>query len=235
MKNNIFENYIYNNKNRPLSKWAHYFEIYEKHFNKFRNEKISLLEIGVGQGGSLQMWKEYFGENISIVGLDIGSHCKNYEESQINVEIGSQYDSIVLDDLIYKYKNFDIIIDDGSHISEHIIFSFNHLFKHLNEGGIYLVEDVHTSYVESFGGGLGRKGSFVEFVKDKFDEVNFFSIDHNAAQSNYITKYVHSINVYDSVVVFEKKFKKTKPYSIGSPGNSLPAEKSPSENLNLDY
>lgn len=232
---NFFENYIYNNKNRPLSKWGHYFEIYERYFNKFRNEKISLLEIGVGQGGSLQMWKEYFGENISIVGLDISSHCKNYEESQIKIEIGSQYDSNVLDDLIIKYKNFDIIIDDGSHVNDHMIFSFNHLFKYLNEGGVYLVEDVHTSYVDSFGGGLRRKGSFVEFVKDKFDDVNLFAIDYNAAHSNYITKYVNSITVYDSVVVFEKKFKKTKPYSIGSPGNSLPPEKNPSENLELEH
>jgi hypothetical protein len=232
---NFFENYFCNNKKRPMNKWGHYFEIYDKHFNKFRNKQISLLEIGVGHGGSLQMWKEYFGENISIVGLDICTDCKNYEESQIKIEIGSQYDSVVLDSLISKYKNFDIIIDDGSHINEHVIFSFNHLFKHLNEDGIYLVEDVHTSYVESFGGGLRKNGSFVEFVKDKFDEINMFYTDYHNAHYNYMTKYIHSINVYDSVVVFDKKFKKTKPHSMSSPGNSLPPEKNPSGNLNLDY
>ena len=119
--------YWLNNTGKKITKWTHYFPVYEKHFKPLTDRPIKILEIGILNGGSLQMWKEYFGENISIVGLDIGSHCKNYEESQINVEIGSQYDSIVLDDLIYKYKNFDIIIDDGSHISEHIIFSFNHL------------------------------------------------------------------------------------------------------------
>jgi 23S rRNA U2552 (ribose-2'-O)-methylase RlmE/FtsJ len=232
---NFFENYFYNNKDRPIHKWGHYFEIYEKHFNKFRNKKISLLEIGVGQGGSLQMWKNYFGENISIVGLDILPHCKDYEEPQIKIEIGSQYDTIVLDDLIAKYQNFDIIIDDGSHINDHVIFTFNHLFKHLNEDGVYLIEDVHTSYVESFGGGLRKKGSFVEFVKDMIDEVNMFSTDHHNAKYNYMTKYVNNINIYDSVIVFEKKFKKTIPYSIGSPGNSLPPHKNPSDNLDLNY
>ena len=188
---NFFEEYIYNNGGRPIFKLKHYLNIYEKHFNTFRNKDISILEIGVGHGGSLQMWKNYFGKNCTVVGLDICEDCKNYEEDQIKIEIGDQFDLTTLNNLILKYKKFDIIIDDGSHINEHMIFTFNNLFKHLNEGGIYLVEDVHTAYYESHNGGLKKEGTFIEFVKNKIDEVNMFYNDYAGAEQNFITKYLN--------------------------------------------
>jgi len=231
---NFFENYININKKRPITKWVHYLDIYEKHFARFKNKNIKILEIGVGHGGSLQMWKEYFGQNVSIVGLDINPDCKNYEESQIQIEIGSQFDSSILNDLISKYKDFDIIIDDGSHVNQHMIFTFNYLFKFLNENGIYLIEDVHTSYYANFGGGLKKENSFIEFVKNKIDEMNLFYIDYLNAEKNYFTKYINNITLYDSVVIFEKKFKKTKPQSIYSFGNGDLPKIDPLTNINLN-
>jgi hypothetical protein len=231
---NYFENYFYKNTKRPIRKWSHYFEIYEKHFCKFKNKTVNFLEIGVGHGGSLQMWKGYFDSNSKIIGLDILTECKNYEEEQIEIEIGSQFDISILEKLVSKYNNFDIIVDDGSHINEHMIFTFNYLFKHLNEDGVYLIEDIHTSYYEDFGGGFKKEGSIMEFTKQKSDQINKFYIDYGGASDDYFTKYLNNISIYDSIIVFEKKFRKTKPISLYSSGDGNFPESNPSENINLD-
>ncbi len=74
-KNLYLEEYFRNNKGRLIHKWNHYFDIYERHFNRFRNKQIVILEIGVSQGGSLQMWKNYFGSSAKIYGIDINPRC----------------------------------------------------------------------------------------------------------------------------------------------------------------
>ncbi len=231
---NYFEDYFYTKSKRPITKWSHYFEIYEKHFSKFRNRNVNLLEIGVGHGGSLQMWKGYFDSKSKIIGLDTSVECKSYEEDQIEIEIGSQYDLCILENLVSKYKSFDIIIDDGSHVNEHMTFTFNHLFKYLNEGGVYLIEDIHTSYFQDYGGGYKKEGTIMEFTKEKADQINQFYIDYESAQSNYFTKHLNNISIYDSIIVYEKKFRKTKPVSLYSLGNGNFPESNPSENINLD-
>lgn len=231
---NYFEDFFYNRSKNPMTKWSHYFDIYEKHFSKFRNKDITLLEIGVGHGGSLQMWSSYFTKNSKIVGMDIFPECKNYQEPGFEIEIGSQNDTDMLDMIISKYNNFDIIIDDGSHINDYTIFTFNYLFKYLNEGGVYLIEDVHTSYCNNFGGGYKKEGSIIEFTKDKADQINLFYIEYEKAHSDYFAKYLNNITIYDSVIVFEKKFKKTKPISLTTSGNGNTPERYVEGNINLE-
>lgn len=130
---------------RLIDRWDHYFPIYERHFAKFVWSECRILEIGVGHGGSLQLWKAYFGPKALIVGLDIDPQCADYREDQITVETGSQVDPACLE-LLKGYAPFDVIIDDGSHIPEHQHASYEALFPSLNWGGVYLIEDCHHGY-----------------------------------------------------------------------------------------
>ena len=123
-----------------------YLDIYEKYFQKLKNKRISIFEIGVRDGASLKTWKSYFKRG-SVYGIDIDPRCKSSEERRIKIEIGSQDDEIFLRDCFGSDKKFDIIIDDGSHINRMTLASFDYLFNHrLNSKGIYIIEDLGCSY-----------------------------------------------------------------------------------------
>lgn len=113
---------------------------YERMMDRFRDRPIILLEIGVDKGASLRLWKTYF-PLASIVAVDIEPKTKRFVQDRVVIEIGSQFDGDFLKEITEKYCP-DIIIDDGSHIDEHQIFSFRNLFHALNPGGLYIVEDI---------------------------------------------------------------------------------------------
>ncbi len=152
-----------------------YCKKYEKIISFAREDKIRMLEIGVLNGASLKMWKNYF-INAEIVALDINPICKVYEEDRVTIEIGNQSDPNFLKRIGEKYKEFDFIIDDGSHIQNDVITSFEHLFPFLKPSCLYIVEDVVTSYWASHGGGLKQKDSMVEYFKSLIDDVNYHGI-----------------------------------------------------------
>src|SRR5258708_9957770 len=83
---------FFRNDHRRTHKWYHYFPIYEAHLERFRNRHVTLFEIGIGEGGSLQQWKHYLGPFVRVVGIDIEPMCMQIEEEQIHVRIGSQDD-----------------------------------------------------------------------------------------------------------------------------------------------
>jgi len=196
--------YFNNNQNRNgIYKWLHYFNIYEKHFRPFVDKKIKVLEIGIWQGGSLKMWKEYFGENAEIVGIDINPKTKKFEEERIEIYIGDQADRSFLNNLIQKKGGFDIIIDDGGHYMNQQITSFKELYPILNEGGVYLCEDLHTSYWSNFDGGLNEPNTFIEMVKHLIDEMHGFHISDSHVTN--FTKNTIGMHIYDSIVVFDKQ------------------------------
>jgi 23S rRNA U2552 (ribose-2'-O)-methylase RlmE/FtsJ len=201
----IFENSI----SKSSMKWNHYFEIYERYFQKFIGTPVKILEIGVQDGGSLQMWKEYFGEQSTIVGIDIEEYRK-YEEEQIFIEIGDQSNLVFLNDIIQKYGNFDIIIDDGSHSQLDILKSFSFLYPKLNNNGIYVVEDVHTSYWKDYGGGITSPFNFVSIASNFIHDTN---VQHMKEPYTPHVPNLKSISFYDSMIVFEKE-KNSKRYSV---------------------
>lgn len=131
---------------RLLDKWGHYLDIYERHFAKFRNTACRILEIGVSHGGSLQLWKAYFGPKARIVGLDIDPRCLDYEETQIQIYHGDQGDRPFMGAFEETTGPFDIVIDDGSHIDVHQAASFKKLWPKMPPGAVYLIEDCHEHY-----------------------------------------------------------------------------------------
>lgn len=203
-EDNALHRYFLNNNSKLMNKWFHYFDIYERHFNRFRNRPISMLEIGVSKGGSLQMWKSYFHEDSQIIGIDINPQCMEHEEDNVKVRIGSQIDRQFLKDIVDEFGPFDIVLDDGSHKNDHVITTFEVLFPHTKESGVYLIEDMHTSYWRRFGGALRSGNTMIEYFKQKIDELNAIHV-RGDFQSTDFTKSVDCMAFYDSVLVIEKR------------------------------
>ena len=191
------------NDQRLIHKWKHYFPAYERHLERFRNRDVVLIEIGCGGGGSLQMWKRYLGPHARIVGIDVREECASFVEDQIVVRIGDQSDTAFLDRVIAEVGAPDIVIDDGSHVMDHVNATFTHLYPRTTRNGVYIVEDLHTAYWPGYGGGLKRDGTFIERVKDFVDEINA-DLSRGAVAPTAFTRMTLSMHVYDSMVVFEK-------------------------------
>jgi len=205
MRNDL-EKYFTENTGRLMHKWKHYFEIYDRHFSRFRGTDVHIVEIGVYQGGSLQMWKQYFGPNAKIFGIDINPHRKKLEEEQIKIFIGDQEDRVFLKSLIKKIPRIDILIDDGGHTMKQQIRTFEELFTHISKNGVYLCEDLHTSYWPKFFGGYKKCGTFIEYSKNFIDYINaWHSVQASRLSVTGFTKSVHSLHYYDSVLVIEKR------------------------------
>ncbi len=222
MADAFLHRYFLNNPSKRLHKWMHYFDIYERHFERFRGKSPVMLEIGVMGGGSLAMWKQYFGEGSKIIGLDINPNCKRHEAQDIEIFIGDQGNESILQSIKTKYPYIDIVLDDGSHRSPQMIASFDHLYNHVQPYGVYLVEDTHANYAPDWGGGVKAAGSFMEFTKDKVDEINAVHT-RNVIPVSQFTVSTDYIAIYDSIVVFEKRPQGNRqaPITIGL---SLPVE-----------
>jgi hypothetical protein len=204
MDSSFLHRYFLNNSHKRLHKWIHYFDIYETHFARFRGKEPVIVEIGVMGGGSLKMWKEYFGEGSRIVGVDINPDCKAHEGEGIEVFIGSQDDPALIDAIFAKYPHVDLVLDDGSHMMRHMIATFELMYDRVQPKGVYMVEDTHTCYWSEYGGGLRREGSFMEFAKQKFDEINAVHSRGAVPVTNF-TRSTACVACYDSVVVFERR------------------------------
>ena len=209
---NDLQKYFEDNDKRLIDKWMHYFDVYDRHFNKYRNREVAILEIGVSQGGSLQMWKSYFGEKAKIYGIDIDPRCKQFEEDNIEIFIGSQSDRQFLNEIKNTIPKVDILIDDGGHTMNQLIVSYEELFSHIKDDGVYLAEDLHTCYWLEYGGGHKRNGTFIEYSKNFIDKLHAFHSEQSSLQISDFTKQVNSIHYYDSIVVIEKKIRE-KPFT----------------------
>lgn len=215
-KFNKMESFFFERKHKTITKWLHYFEAYEYYFSKFRNRDVAILEIGVFKGGSLQMWRDYFqgiNSNVEVYGIDINPDCKMLEEDNITIFIGSQEDRNFLKKIKEKIEKVDIIIDDGGHTMQQQIIAFEELFDLLNDGGIYLCEDTHTSYMKNFGGKY-KGDTFVEYSKNLIDQLHAQYSETKDLVKNKYSEEIRSITYYDSMIFITKKQRTTKSIDI---------------------
>jgi hypothetical protein len=234
--------YFETNPGRLIHKWLHYFEIYERHLQRFRGADITIVEFGVSHGGSLQMWKHYFGARASVIGVDIDPRCKVVEEERIKVVIGDQADRAFLARLRSIVPRVDVLIDDGGHSMEQQITTFEEMFPHISPDGVYVAEDLHTSYWPAYGGGLRRQGTFIEYSKHLIDQLHAWywrretlvnrlrtrvlgwrPAPEPAAGSRgpvpAFTRSAYALHFYDSVLVIEKRL-------ISSPERRMTGQRS---------
>lgn len=213
---NDLERFYFREKHKLVYKWMHYFEAYDRFFSKFRGKDMTILEIGVFKGGSLQMWKKYFNTSnnkVQVYGIDIDPACKMLEEDNIEIFIGSQEDREFLKSIKKKIGKVDILIDDGGHTMNQQIITFEELFDLVDEEGIYLCEDTHTSYMEEFGGKYGGN-TFIEYSKDIIDFLHAQYSETNELVRNKYSDEIKFITYCDSMVFIEKKRKTTKSISV---------------------
>lgn len=198
--------YFRNNKKRMIYKWLHYFEIYERHLSRYRNKEVVVVEIGVWHGGSLQMWKDYFGPRAHIIGIDIDPRCKSLEEEQIEVHIGDQADRKFWAAFKKKVPQVDILIDDGGHRMNQQVTTFEEMFPHMSTNGTYICEDLHTSYWPKYDGGYLKPNTFIEMSKKLIDQLNaWHSKDPQRLFITPFTRSAYSMHYYDSLLVIEKR------------------------------
>ena len=167
---------IYSKHEGKLSdKWESYLYLYDKLFKELRDKPINLLEIGVQNGGSLEIWAKYFYKALHIMGCEINREAKRlgFTDSRISLIIGDINELNIRREITQKNSFFDVIIDDGSHSSQDIVRSFYNYFPLLKNDGIYIVEDLHCSYWPEFEGGLFNPLSSMQFFKSLADIVNY--------------------------------------------------------------
>ena len=218
---NTLEELYENHKGLVSDKWESYLTKYDAVFNPYKQKNINLLEIGVQNGGSLEIWAKYFRTARCIVGCDVNPACKNIDFSHDAIRFvpGDINDSKTLAAISRHASKFDIIIDDGSHVSSDIIHTFSTLFPLLAENGTYVIEDLHCSYWARFEGGLTTKISAISFLKKLVDIVNFEHWGMPGNRRDLLEQFnaqelsddelalIHSVSFSNSVCIIQKKSK----------------------------
>jgi hypothetical protein len=202
-------------------KWSLYLREYDRVFSPLRESSVSLLEIGIQNGGSLERWSTYFSRGTHFVGCDINPDCERltYEDSRISLVVGDVNQAATIAKILSYSPRFDIVIDDGSHASGDIIRTFAHLFSHISNGGVFIAEDLHCSYWKSFDGGLFHPNSSMAFFKRLADVINHehwglgfarvellqdFCDKYALSLSEELLASVHSVEFINSICVIRK-------------------------------
>lgn len=191
---------FFNSSTKKSIKWKKYFPIYEKLFKSYKNKNITFVEIGILDGGSLEIWKKYFGKDSRIIGIDNNPECKKFQNENYEIFIGSQSDIYFWEKFFNEVGKVDIVLDDGGHTNEQQILSLIHSVENINDGGLHIVEDAHSSYQKHYGNPY--KYSFINFSKKTIDDIN--STFPNIKKFNYkLNKSIYSVEFFESIVAFK--------------------------------
>ena len=184
-------------KTDKSSRQQGYTNIYPLYLEEYREDRIVFLEIGVHVGRSIRMWRDYF-PNADLFGIEkYPRHEPSLEKELNEIFIGDQEDRTFLKQVSSKAGPFNVIIDDGGHKMNQQITSFEALWPHIKPNGLYVIEDIDTSYREEFGGGLKKPGTLVEYMKNKIDEV--------ASGRRTIKTDIKFMHFYEELVFIGKK------------------------------
>ena len=202
-------------------KWGMYLSEYDRIFREYREEPIKILEIGVQNGGSLEIWSKYFKNGLLFIGCDIDSACAGlrFEDPRIVLVIGDANADSTREEILSHGSELDVVIDDGSHNSSDIVKSFMEYFPSIVDGGTYIVEDLHASYWREYEGGLFYPFSSLSFFKRLVDITNSrhwgvershseilqgFREKYEIAVREEILQHIHSIEFLNSLCVVRK-------------------------------
>ena len=215
--NDLYSFYLQHRNTRVLHKWDHYFEVYERYLARFRRSNPIILEIGVELGGSLEMWRDYFGPASRIYGIDINPSAKRHEDVATKVFIGDQQDRAFLRSVLHEIGTPDVVIDDGGHTANQQITSFEELYPGISESGVYIVEDTHTSLWGGHFMDRQDQQSFLQFScvlcarlmewTGKPENFQVLGTDQNESLADTVSDFCRStkaICFFDSMVVFER-------------------------------
>lgn len=203
---NPLKAWFYANEGPAAYKWPHYFPVYHRHLARYRGTCPVVVEFGVSHGGSLRMWRDYFGPGCLVTGVDNDPRCAALELGDgITVITGDQEDRDFLAGLASQTGAPNVVIDDGGHSMAQQLATLEEMWPVLRDGGTFLTEDVHTSYGASWGGGYLRPGTLAERAKELIDRINAWHSQDPALCPDYWTRTVAGMHVYDSIIVLDKE------------------------------
>lgn len=192
-------------------KWEPYFDVYETYFNKFVDKAPIVVEVGVQSGGSLQMWRSYFGPKAQIWGIDIDSEVARLQpnyDSNTRICIGDQADPQFWKSILKQIPEIDIFIDDGGHQMHQQRITFECVFPKISSGGVFLCEDTCSSYMPGYGGGRENCDTFIEYSKKYIELLHTGFLDKELPEDTKLKPFadqIKSMHFYNSMVIFQKK------------------------------
>ena len=183
-------------------KHSSYFQVYEEIFNKYRSRPIVFVEIGILDGGSLFMWRKFLGPEARIIGVDLNPEAKRWEADGFEIFIGSQEDPDFWDGFFATVGMVDVVLDDGGHSNSQQIVTSHKVLPGIRDGGVLVVEDVHTSYMRDFGN--PSTYSFISYCKKAVDHINSRSsvLPWTRKRASMVRDTVYSCSFYESIVCF---------------------------------
>lgn len=181
-------------------KYDSYFFVYEALLEKYVDREITLVEVGVFNGGSLFMWREFFGPKARIIGIDLNPDALEWTKNGFEIYIGDQSSDKFWVDLYQKIGKVDVLIDDGGHTNRQQIITSHYAIQNINDGGLLIVEDVHTNYFREFGN--PSRYSFVNFAHRIVDGVNSRAYSLRRTYAQYSSR-VYSVSFFESMVAFQ--------------------------------
>jgi cephalosporin hydroxylase len=197
--------FFYGHEGPVVHKWHHYLAIYDRHLSQFRGRPFRLLEIGVSHGGSLALWRKYFGPEAILFGIDVDPRCRSLDGRDAQVRIGSQTDREFLAQTVREMGGLDVVIDDGSHIASHQRASLKLLWPHLSADAVYICEDLQAAYERGhYEGGFRRKTTFIEFAKRTVDDMHV-DFHRHGEELQGAGRSIAGIHFYSGIVVIEKR------------------------------
>jgi len=180
------------------TKHTTYFPVYEELLGPYANRKITFVEIGVLNGGSLFMWRKFLGTDARIIGIDLNPSTARWKDDGFEIHIGNQTDPMFWKGFFEQVGDVDVILDDGGHTNEQQVVTTLECLSHIRDGGLLIVEDVHTSYKLSFGNPSSH--SFIHMIKTAIDVINARAPRIRAKGPSIVKSTVHSIRCFESIV-----------------------------------
>jgi len=216
------ESCFYNIESHSL-KVDTYFENYESVFEGIKKSNLVIVEIGVLDGGSLSMWKGFFGETSRVIGIEKNPEAKALRSLGFDIYIADQESITELEEVFKEIGPVDILIDDGGHTAKGQVISTLVASKYVRDGGIIIVEDTHSSFAEDFG--MPHKFSFANWVHQVSDLLDQSYLVHKGLQNIKIfkkypanllefTSRVHQIRKYRSMTIFEIRHNSLPPKTV---------------------
>ena len=195
-----------------ISKWTNYFWVYDRYLAPWRNKPVKMLEIGVQQGGSLELWRRYLGDQATIVGIDHEPRFA-FKAPGIHVRIGDATDRDFLQTVLDEFGPFDIVLDDGSKIQDEVMVAWAFLYPRLTTNGVYICEDAYMSFISQAHsqniGGNQDQPPFLNVAYQVAKELSYDSVEawsgenvfKDQSEFSFMTR---AVTFYDSMVVFER-------------------------------
>lgn len=194
-----------------------YFDVYDALLEEYRGKPITFVEIGVLDGGSLFMWRDFFGEQARIIGIEINESAKQWEDHGFEIFIGSQSDPIFWESFFSKVGMVDVILDDGGHTYQQQIVTVESSLNNIKSGGKIIVEDTYTSYQKEYG--YPTKYSFINYAKNLVDGINLRTPKINTQKNS--NNFISNISFFESVVSINISHQHDLSLAEGIPNNGV--------------